>query len=280
MDTLENYSCLFNNSLTDRTRAELGSYAAQALVKVATGDADWCVNQISKLANEIEDPDVLCDLLNALEHAGTRESTHMMSKIAKKHKGLSLGQKINLGVGIAGIGLATAPMIEAMVNKRRASREADQNFHMIMSTNSHLRSDPLMPRYHETIKRFSPRVASDPILLSNALTNLQSMGPAGLTVGAVREMAELSHNRNLSPSGGVSWVKTIGDVASRTDSTLKTTFADRLDHAEDPRQVGAAAFHRAYEESLGRALAHGEIIKRDGIDNVTQVMEYNKNRSK
>lgn len=227
MDHLKEYGCLFDQAVTTDQHAEISSFATEAMLKVAAKDSAWCTLELNKLAASLEDPEVLCDVLQALDHSNHPVATGIMRKIAD-NAGLTGMDKFNVGMGVAGIGLALAPMISSIFKRKQAAKAADMNFHGVMSNNAHFRSDPMMSKYHDTIKRFSPAVASDPVLLENTLAHLQAMGPAGLTIGAVKDMAELSHSDKMSSnapnhlsglSGALEGAKTIrgvyGDAAGR-----------------------------------------------------------------
>ena len=222
MNHVNEYKCLFDEGLTKEASEELSAFSAEALSRVTARDEEWCEAIVTKLAEEVTDVDVL----DSLEHSGSPVAEGLMRKIAKFNW--------NAAAALATAGAAVSPLVMGMVSRAKERKAMDQNFRTVMHYNRDLQGDPNMVRYNDTIKRFSPAVAADPILLENTLKNLQAVGPAGLTVNHVKDMSGLHIDHN----------KYQGDLAKSTSSALS--------NAVD-KSIGSAIHYRKVEAQKAQA---------------------------
>lgn len=202
----DNYSVLFSDDIDEVQRRSVNAYRTEAMLKVAAQDAAWIEEQVEKLAAFILDADMREDVYAVLDNAAFLNGGDI-EKVAKK----SVFTMENLGKATQGVAALTAAAGLASVigtaisrrdEKKRALQAQNASYHTVMQSNPHLRNDPAAGQYFNTVRNFAPSVAADPVLLGNVLNDMQTMGPAAMTVERVKGMVDVHKNSRTAHQEG------------------------------------------------------------------------------
>ncbi len=104
-------------------------------------------------------------------------------------------------LGGAALASVVGPVLVGAYQKRQNHERAQQTLHTVLRTNQHLRNDPNILLYHNTIANFAPHIAQDPVLLQNILNHVHTLGPTALSTGMVKELVDIGEKHQKINAG-------------------------------------------------------------------------------
>lgn len=107
------------------------------------------------------------------------------------------------GLKAGAMGLVALPMIGHLMSKYRSSRDTKNTYALLKRENPHgVASDSNFERHFATIKKFSPKMASDPVAAVAALRSLRhANGPSVESIGALHEIHKNESERSIGVGG-------------------------------------------------------------------------------
>jgi hypothetical protein len=201
----DNYSVLFTDDIDEVQRRSVNAYRTEAMLKVAAQDAAWIEEQVEKLAAFILDADMREDVYAVLDNAAflnggdiekvAKKGVFSMENIGKASQGVTA---LSAAAGLASL---IGSAVKSRNEKKRARQAQSASYNTVMEANPHLRNDPSSAQYFNTVRNFAPSVAADPVLLGNVLNDMQTMGPAAMTVERVKGMVDVHrHSQPGAPA--------------------------------------------------------------------------------
>lgn len=246
MNALSHYAPLFDES----EKGAASVYAAEALGHMTSGDQEWFSNEITKLASDLmQDEETYGDLMAALEQMDSLDhlgAQAVLEKVAEASvvpyetpliKEASRMERAKAGARevlqspwaapVAGAALATGTMagkaLSSYLKRRALMKKGRETYKQVLARNPHLKADPSMPNYFDTIARFAPHVAADRVLLENTLNHIQSTGPQALSMASVKAMSDVSRGAvtpTSDPTNGVGTAAKAGYHGAKGLSTI------------------------------------------------------------
>lgn len=187
MSLYETFKDVYVGDLTEQETRELAKFASALVQAKAEDNAQTALALVKHAASEIneyEDFEAVCNLF-----VGIKNGMPGLEKIASVDK-VERGLNVALKGGI--LATAMAPMFMGMYKKMQQGRKHDQVFKQVLSDNpdlakSHAYDDT--KRNFDTLKQFSPDVASNALVSGNVLQRMHRLGPALMDINMVKELA-------------------------------------------------------------------------------------------
>lgn len=187
MSLYETFKDIYVGELTEQETRELAKFASALVKAKAEQDVEKTAALVKHAASEVTE----YEDFEALSHLfmGIKNNTPGLEKFA----GADNVQR-NIDIALKGGLLATtlAPLFMGMYGKFQQGRKHDAVFKQVLSENpdlakSHTYEDT--KRNFDTLKQFSPDVASNALVSGNVLQRMNRLGPALMDINMVKELA-------------------------------------------------------------------------------------------
>ena len=116
------------------------------------------------------------------------------------------------GLGMVGIGVASARGMGGMVSRMMSQKQLDESFQTVMQDNEDLRNIPNARAYFDVVARHSPSLANDPMVAPQLIRNFDSFG--GVDVNTVGKLREIENTGKPKDNGGTNAFDIIGGMNS------------------------------------------------------------------
>jgi len=108
----------------------------------------------------------------------------------------STGDKVNLGLGLAGLAATAVPFAAAALRRRKRDKAIHQaHLHVLMS-HPELRGDAMTGQYYQTLADFAPDVAANPLIAGEILKQVHRTGGEGVSPAWIKELLDIQRMRD------------------------------------------------------------------------------------
>lgn len=237
MSLAETYRPLYAE-LPTAELTKVGTFASAFLAARGSGDValqrDLIKQAVAPLANDSE---ALDHLLGALHYAGlhgsldekvavaqltpfVRDAMRELDEAHRKTAALDGYQKTQIGMGMAGLGLAAAPFVGHLTHKMKRAGKIKQSLTQIMQEHPELRQNPHTPRYFQAVVDFAPDVAANSLVAGNVLKAMHQIGPGSVTPKMLSELLSVQKDYQ-STTEPPKAVANFGEALSKTKLDLQ-----------------------------------------------------------
>lgn len=201
MSLMDNYRPVCAD-LTSAEQAEVGRFAVDLITAQTLGQTEKVASLITEALIDLSKDEDSLDLfmrtaeyveccgesMDKLAMAGLVERITSAVVGAEKVAQMSTPQKWQLGLGVAGAGLAAAPFVAHAVKSKMRDAKIQKSFAQSLQDHPHLKSDPHLHRYFQAVVDFAPTVAANSLLAGNVLNAMHQIGPAAVTPRFIGEL--------------------------------------------------------------------------------------------
>jgi hypothetical protein len=188
--------------LTSTEQAEVGRFVVDLLSAQTMGNHAKIASLISEALTDLSQDEDSLDLflrtaeyieccgenMDKLAMAGLMTRVSDAVTGAEKVAAMSTPQKWQLGLGVAGAGLAAAPFVAHAVKARQRDQKIKASFAQALQDHPHLKGDPHLHRYFQAVVDFAPTVAANSLLAGNVLNSMHQIGPQAVTPRFIGEL--------------------------------------------------------------------------------------------
>lgn len=240
MALTETYKAVYDG-LDSEGMAKVGAFVSSFLQANAEGDGPAKLGLVkealAKLADDPEHFDRLLGTLEYAEHYGSPAEKVAVAHVlpillgamkeldteaalekAAEGEGMSPFQKAQLGIGVAGLGLAAAPFAGHVMRRHRQEGRIRNSLHQVMQDHPELRSSPHTSRYFQAIVDFAPDVAANPLVAGNVMKTMHQIGPGSVTPRMIQELLQVQRGVDDRPSSA----RFLGEAAKPVGGLAKT----------------------------------------------------------
>lgn len=118
---------------------------------------------------------------------------------------------------------ATAPLLAAAALALRKHMKHEDSFRTILKEHPSLGgpNTPVTRRHFDTLKTFSPDIAANSLVAGNVLHRLHRLGPEGMDVAQVRELASVQSQLRDGNLGAGNVLRNVGDITKTVGEMLR-----------------------------------------------------------
>jgi hypothetical protein len=206
MALLEKYPIV---TLNESEQEKVGEFVANFIMS-SEEQQRFLVKEAFQSLTNYEDIDRLMGALSFAGKHGSFEDKQGATKIAsmlgdisqeiKKEASMSLGAKVGLGIGVAGLAAQVAPIVGYAINKVRQNSKIAESMKQILRDHPELRDNPDLPRLFQAIVDFAPDVAASPLVAGNVLKHMNQIGIAAVTPRVIGELLDIQNRQDRRPS--------------------------------------------------------------------------------
>lgn len=190
MSLLKKYTCLYEDlEFTPEEEAELGSFAAR-LIKVAMDGDPEALESFFKKEFEGDLDKIACE--RVLDYGNW--IVEFDKTAAPLGKAMSSIGKALAPISLA---LAAAPLIGHGVKALGRKSDLSKSLEKVYKQKPHLKQDPNVKDYFESIASFAPDVARNPLLAGNVIEQMHRVGPSFVTPQLIRELVGLQSQTGM-----------------------------------------------------------------------------------
>ena len=172
------YAGVYGGPLNSNEQADVGRFAAQLIKAAAAGDGTTVVTMIKEAAASVTDVDDYVALMGMLEHL-------------EKEGSAGYRRALLYSLPIIAAGLSAVPAIASTVQHLGRRKRIETSRETVLQENPSLRDDGSFDRYFDTVTRFAPDVAADPLIAGNIMVEMHRLGPAAMTPTRINDLLGL-----------------------------------------------------------------------------------------
>jgi len=228
-DILTKFAGVYGGPLDADEKREVGEFSAKLLKAAAAGEGATVVEMLKEAASQVSDPDDYEALMGMLEHL-------------EKEGAVGYRKALVYGLPAIAAGLSAVPALASLTQHLGRKKRIEQSRHQIQREHPMLREDVDFHRYFDTVKRFAPDVAADPLVAGNIMVEMHRLGPAAMTPTRINELlglqGRMSEHRGTIPrqvadlgAGITSGIKTHSESAEILDRNPHTAKVERANRA-------------------------------------------------
>lgn len=202
MSLRESYKPLYD-ALDRKSLEKVGAFSAAFMQAKTLGNSIAMSSLIKEamaaLSSDPESIDSFLGVINFATKYGTPlEKTaaaklELVFKQAVKDEHEKVGSWLTpeRGIALAGLGVASAPLIQHISQKVSTNKKIKNSLRQIMADHPELRDNPDTTRYFQAIVDFSPKVASNPLVAGNVLKQMHQIGPGAVTPSLLKDLQSI-----------------------------------------------------------------------------------------
>ena len=187
MNLYETFKDVYVGDLTEQETRELAKFASALVSAKAEENVEKTAALLKHAASEIteyEDFEAISNLF-----VGIKNNTPGLEKFASVDR---VGKNIDIALKGGLLASAIAPIFVGMYKRNQQRRNHDRVFNQILSENPDLAKSHTYEetkRNFDTLKQFSPDVASNALVSGNVLQRMNRLGPSLMDINMVNELA-------------------------------------------------------------------------------------------
>lgn len=225
-DILTKFAGVYGGPLDANEQKEVGQFSIKLLKAAMANDGDTVTALIKEAAATINDPDDYEALMGMMEHL-------------EKEGAPNYRRALMYGLPIVAAGLSAVPALASTVRHLGRRKRIENSRQTVLHENPSLQYDDSFDRYFDTVKRFAPDVAADPLLAGNIMVEMHRLGPAAMTPTRINELLGLQGRMVDSAAVIPGQIASIGtSLGSGADMIQKTMTGDTFQMGEDRRELG------------------------------------------
>jgi len=175
---LTKFAGVYGGPLNPEEQRDVSIFALQVIKSASAGDGATLTNLIKTAAAQITDVDDYEALMGLLDHI-------------EKEGSFDYKKALMYGLPVVAAGLSAAPAVASAVMGRGRRDNIERSRIQVLREHPELQGDTDFNRYFDTIKRFAPDVAADPLVAGNIMIEMHRLGPAAMTPTRINELLGL-----------------------------------------------------------------------------------------